>query len=193
MGPARRRPPLHHRRRRPRWRSHHSYRRPGIVARRIRPAAHGSCGLGHADRVRPRGVRHRESDRQGAQASAAEGASETVTAAVTVGPPPQSEETANGRRAATSSGRAGEESEKAAAFERQAAGPNEVKLTILITGDELLEALHRRRSGPSGLADGSKRTPGRGITRRSTRTKTKAADIKILCRAARPGSFIREL
>jgi len=32
-----------------------------------------------------------------------------------------------------------------------------------------------------------------GITWRSTRTKTKAADIKILCGAARPCSFIREL
>ena len=36
----------------PDGRSHHSYRRQGIVTRRIRPDAQGSCGLGHENRVR---------------------------------------------------------------------------------------------------------------------------------------------
>ena len=97
--------------------------------------------------MRMRSSRRRSSTgmrRQGAQASAAEGASETVTAAVTVGLPPQSEETTNGRRAATSPDGQARNLRKQRAFERQAAGPNDVKLTILITGGELLEALHRR-------------------------------------------------
>src|SRR5271163_611288 len=50
--PRRRRAPLHHRRWRPRGRSHHPYRRQGVVTRRIRPDAQGSCGLGYEDRVR---------------------------------------------------------------------------------------------------------------------------------------------
>ena len=45
----------------------------------------GSCGLGHEDRVRARGIRHRESDRQGAQARAAEGAREALTQSETLG------------------------------------------------------------------------------------------------------------
>ena len=51
VGPARRRAPLHHRRWRPRGGSHHPYRRQGVVTRRIRPDAQGSCGLGYEDRV----------------------------------------------------------------------------------------------------------------------------------------------
>ncbi len=116
--------------------------------------------------------------------------------------------------------------------------PNDVMLTILITGDELHElkrftidmaeafGLDRRIEAYSGkrpiahirtkrrrrmrrsydCVTGCRRNTEdsgneseallsllSGITRRSTRTKTKAADIKILCGAARPCSFIREL
>ena len=66
------------------------YRRSGAVAPRVRPAAPRACGMGHADRVRSRGIRHREPDRQNPQAreGEGEGASEAVTAVVTVGLPP---------------------------------------------------------------------------------------------------------
>ena len=43
-----------------------------IVTRRIRPDAHGSCGLGHENRVRSRGIHTRESKGQNPKAQAEE-------------------------------------------------------------------------------------------------------------------------
>ncbi len=78
---------LHHRRRWAERGSHHQYR-PGAVADGVRSAAQRARRMGHADRVRSRGIRHREPDSQSPQAREGEGASEAVTAVVTVGLPP---------------------------------------------------------------------------------------------------------
>ena len=57
----------------------HPYRRPGVVAQGVRPAAPRACGMGHANRVRARGIRHRQSDRQDSQASEAQALTQSET------------------------------------------------------------------------------------------------------------------